>query len=53
MGVASVLSTQPMVSESVTGSMSAPITQFTGGAGHLNHELVAAVVAVVAFMVAF
>jgi hypothetical protein len=50
MGVASVLSTQPMASESMTGSISAPITQFTGGAGHLSHDLVAAVVAVGAFM---
>lgn len=53
MSVASMLSTQPMASESITRSMSAPITQFTGGAGHLSHELVAAVVAVGAFMAAF
>jgi hypothetical protein len=33
--------------------MSAPFAQFTGGAGHLGQELVAAVVAVGAFVVAF
>jgi hypothetical protein len=52
-GMASVLSTQPMASESITGSVSAPVTQFTGGAGHLSHELVAAAVVVGAFMAAF
>jgi hypothetical protein len=51
--VASALPTQPTVSESTTRSVSAPVTQFTGGAGHLNHELVAAAVAVGAFMAAF
>jgi len=52
-GIASVLSTQPMASESLTGRVSAPVTQFTGGAGHHSLELVTAAVAVGAFMAAF
>jgi hypothetical protein len=52
-GAASVLSTQPMASKSMTGSVSAPVIQFTGGAGHLNHELIVAAVAAGAFIAAF
>ena len=53
MGVASVLSTQPVASKSMAGSVSAPVTQFTGGAGRLSHELIAAAVAAGALIAAF
>jgi hypothetical protein len=53
MRTASTTSNSPMVSISPTGTMSAPVTQYTGGAGHLRQELVAAVVALGAFVVAF
>jgi hypothetical protein len=52
-GTASMMSTSPMASSSKTGTISTTVAQFTGGAGRLGQELVAAVVAVGAFVAAF
>jgi hypothetical protein len=41
-----------MVSSSVTGTIPVEVPQYTGGAGGLGQELVAAVVVVGAFVVA-
>jgi hypothetical protein len=53
MGTTSTTSTSPMASSFITGTMSAPVAQYTGGAGHLAQELVAAVVAVGVLVAAF
>lgn len=52
-GTASTMSTSLMASSSMTGTISATLAQYTGGAEHLGQEFVVAVVVVGAIVAAF